>query len=151
MASSFGGPGVARLSNVVQRPTDGAITVSGLPDPVLITSVTLNQSERVQEILTLAEAAHVYTFGKNLPRVNIQGWTFVDGMSDFGGSEELNSNWMDQLRAKKAGESGSPNVQATIQGIGTFNGIGIDLQVLRDVGNETVARFSLTILVIETS
>lgn len=125
MANLFEGPGIARIAGIFEKDAVGialvkfrsfAGTNNGSPATAsfLIQSWSVMRSERTQEVVTLAETEHIYTFGKNLPKVTVSGY-FINpntgaSIQNQEKADAIPPLWKENIRAKLSGERNLPLV-----------------------------------------
>ena len=117
----------------------------------LVQSWTLVRSERIQEVVTLAETEHVYTFGKNLPRVTMSGY-FINsktrGRQDTQ-SREVSLFWKTILRAKISGQEGKLNVVVALDAMNdTLQCVAESINVSGNVNQEALIEATLQLVVL---
>lgn len=167
MASIFGPPGVGEGPDIYDIDPKGVIfiehKISGNELLFLIQQWNLVKGERVQEVKTLADTGHLYTFGKELPRIEVSGYFISTTGSPKTAenirrrkivSDEVLEIW-DSVRAKAIGAEFSTlgafsYLAADIHPLGrTFFGVGINLQLNNSISLETMVNGTFTIIVME--
>lgn len=78
-------------------------------------------AERQQEVVTLAETEHIYTFGRILGRATVTGF-FINGNTALGKQQGNNSHnvipsWEDRLRAKISGLEQNPTAIVSLDAL----------------------------------
>jgi hypothetical protein len=117
----------------------------------LIQSWNLVRSERTQEVVTLAETNHMYTFGRNLPKVTVSGYFINANAAGSGGtpSDAIFEIWENVMRARKCGESNSAKVIVRLKALKeTLRCVAESLTLNGNVGQEALidATLQLTVL-----
>jgi len=156
--NTFDGVGVDVVTGTTEYPKSGTITFAGEGTfNSIIQGISIVKGERVQEVVSFAEAQHVYTFGKSPDRLSINGFVFLEKFMGANASSELKKitatklmeAW-EKMRAKVAGKNGKPTITITISGIGYFQGIGQSLSINRDLNQEYGCQYNLSIIVVES-
>ena len=162
-------PGIGKVSNVFPGQAGGSGVVqiqfdkgtfpraSDLSDVIiLVQNHAIDFGERTQEVTTLSETEHLYTFGRRLPRLTIQGLVLgsaiiTKGQAFFNGydNNKLLFDWEKQMRARKSGEQNKPKVQVYLEDFAkTFSGVATRMMVNKDLSNEAMASVTLEIIVL---
>ena len=182
-----GGPGVGHVSGIFKKPPVGVVIVGfrfpapggtgkrvtsqvrnsiseaqSIPNPfssigVLVQSFNLSFSERVDEVLTLSETEHIYTFGRTLPKVSVSGLLInknteiiKQGKIARPSSKEIVKNWEEGLRAKMSGIDSKPTALVKIDSIGrVLKGVATQMTLGSSVQQEAMIQISLQIIITE--
>jgi len=166
MANIYGHPAVGEFQKVFDD-AEGVVFVETFSSQLtfLIQSWNLIKAERLQEVKTLADTEHLYTFGKELPRIELSGYfinkTLSPKMSaSFETQERTTSSeilriW-DEMRAKSIGQLSSdsdiidPLVSVEIAPLErVFFGVGVNLRLTNTITMEALIDASFTVLVME--
>lgn len=160
MSGIFGLPGIGKQGSPHDTIAYGVALFTSVPSgklvtPFLIQNYQFDISERTQEVTTLAETEHLYTFGRNLTRLTITGYFLNDDMEGAeqieGGnftSKDLLTLWDNEIRAKKAGEAKTPSVEVRLSTyVKTFKCVPIAMNVSHSVDTEALIQASITMIV----
>jgi len=164
MADIYGGPGVGRtplgkeaIGSVVFGGGSDFLTSSATMVPVrfLIQDWNLNLTERIQEVVTLAETEHVYTFGRAISKLSLRGYFIsskarCSNLSDFFDTKKLLKEWSKTLRAKKSGEKKQPLAFVAIDPLGAFfKCVVVSMNLSNSVSQEVLLNADLQMLILE--
>jgi len=167
MANIFNPPGVGKFSNVFDEPHKGTILITATDSETIeielifiIQSFSIQKAERTQEVRTLADTSHLYTFGKELPRMMIDGFFINSTLSPKGDIDQLRHGgissddildlWDNAMRAKTIGTSQVP-ISVLINPLGNrvFKGVGSNLNISNNIAQEALISASFTLIITE--
>ena len=177
--NTYGQPGVGLFQNQYDTElgeAEGFIFIEvhdsngGPKDLVfIIQGYSIQKTERVQEVLSLADTSHLYTFGKVLPRLTFNGMfinsilcpkghaQYVDQVSEDSTSETILQLWEDAMRAKSIGLTGGTvgpegifPVSVDLHSLKrTFFGVGADLNLSNTITMESMIPASFTLIIMK--
>ena len=172
--NAFGSPGVGLFQkqyNSILGEKEGFVFIRVTDDigftndlVFIVQSYQLQKAERVQEVRTLADTAHLYTFGKELPRLMLEGMfinsilspqghvQFLDHRSNFSTSETILDIWDQSMRAKTVavGVEGLAQfpIEVDLTSLGrTFSGVGVGLNLSNNISMEAMIPASFTLII----
>lgn len=161
MPDIYYSPGVGLSTSPFQEQAIGFIVIetpSEVLQPFLIQDYSLVEQERFQENYTQSETKHLYTFGKNIARLRVNGYFLnsntrgvTTGNATSGGrvgSNRVLSIWENEIRAKKAGEASTTTTLITISPLDVvLLGVPVSLSISSSVSTEALLQASLEFLI----
>ena len=158
----FGGPAISRgvPFPTTEKPPFGVfieLDASGSSSskdlfPFLVQNYSFQLSERIQEVYTLSETNHLYTFGNNLARLSISGFFIHPGVGSWNSgdtSKEFYESY-NSIRAKKSGEEGETLVKVRLNAFGkSFDCVLVSASFSQSAGNEVLVSTDLSFIVMD--
>jgi hypothetical protein len=156
-SGSSGGSDTAQTKNELARaakkglPGGGAGTETVL---FLVQNWSMSNAERTQEVVTLGDTEHIYTFGRVLPKLSVTGYFIsIKSASDIHTypSDKILKLWEKSLRAKVGGKSNQPNAIVYIEALGSsLQCVAENLTLGGNVGQEVLVEATLQLTVLDT-
>jgi hypothetical protein len=172
MGNIFNPPSVGQFSGVFEEADRGIAFIQAADENInitelvfLIQSFTIQKNERIQEVRTLADTEHLYTFGKELPRFIVNGYIINEILASEtaqqyafhrGGTGSKSSQildlWDSSIRAKSIGTNfeGSFPVQIDLTPLNrVLFGVGVNMNIGNDINLESLLTASFTFIITE--